>query len=219
MHPEEIPLTDLSNEQWKQCCDYLETEKEIANKNVVDNSKKISSDTEQDRSSENVIVENKNNTFELNILNVDNMGKPRIAVGCDHAGLEVKIAIVKMLRENGHDVKDYGTFTPDSVDYPDFAHSVAISLENEEADLGVLVCGSANGVAITANKHAHIRAAIAWRNDVAALARQHNNANVICIPARFVSVDEANQFVQTFLSSSFEGGRHAKRVEKIELAG
>jgi ribose 5-phosphate isomerase B len=147
------------------------------------------------------------------------MGKPRIAAGCDHAGYEVKDAIVKMLRENGHDVKDFGTFSGDSVDYPDFAHAVAIALENEEADLGVLVCGSANGVAITANKHHHIRAAIAWRNDVAALARQHNNANVICIPARFVSPQEANQFVQTFLSSTFEGGRHQKRVEKIEVAG
>jgi ribose 5-phosphate isomerase B len=147
------------------------------------------------------------------------MGKPRIAAGCDHAGFEVKDAIVKMLRENGHDVKDYGTFSLDSVDYPDFAHSVANALELEEADLGVLVCGSANGVAITANKHNHIRAAIAWRNEVAALARQHNNANVICIPARFVTTEEANQFVQTFLNSKFEGGRHLKRVQKIEIEG
>ena len=164
-------------------------------------------------------VDNKSNIFELRNLNVHNMGKPRIAAGSDHAGFEVKNAIVKMLREKGHDVKDYGTFSLDSVDYPDFAHSVANSLELEEADLGVLVCGSANGVAITANKHNHIRAAIAWRNDVAALARQHNNANVICIPARFVTPEEAQQFVQTFLDSSFEGGRHEKRVRKIELAG
>ena len=147
------------------------------------------------------------------------MGKPRIAAGSDHAGFEVKDAVVKMLREEGYDVKDYGTFTPDSVDYPDFAHAVANAMELEEADLGLLVCGSANGVAITANKHHHIRAAIAWRNDVAALARQHNNANVICIPARFVTVAEAKQIVQTFLDSSFEGGRHLRRVEKIEIEG
>jgi ribose 5-phosphate isomerase B len=146
------------------------------------------------------------------------MGKPRISAGCDHAGIEVKDAVVKMLRDGGHEVIDKGTFSPDSVDYPDFAHAVAHSVETAETDLGVLVCGSANGVAITANKHAGIRAAIAWRNDVAALARQHNNANVICIPARFVSIEEAIQFVQTFLNSSFEGGRHQKRVEKIAPA-
>ena len=147
------------------------------------------------------------------------MEKSRIAAGCDHAGFEVKDGIVKMLREKGYEVTDHGTFSADSVDYPDFAHAVARSLEHGAADFGVLICGSANGVAITANKHHHVRAAIAWRNDVAALARQHNNANVICIPARFVSVEEANQFVQTFLDSTFEGGRHQKRVEKIEMAG
>ena len=147
------------------------------------------------------------------------MGKPRIATGSDHAGVEVKNAIVKMLQDTGFEVNDFGTFSSDSVDYPDFAHAVAMSMEKGEAELGVLVCGSANGVAITANKHHHIRAAIAWRNDVAALSRQHNDANVICIPARFVTAEEAIQFVQTFLSSSFEGGRHQKRVEKIEVAG
>jgi ribose 5-phosphate isomerase B len=146
------------------------------------------------------------------------MEKPRIAAGCDHAGVEVKNAIVKMLRDDGYDVKDVGTNSLDSVDYPDFAHAVAKSLESDEYQVGVLVCGSANGVAITANKHHHIRAAIAWRKEVAALAVQHNNANVICIPARFVSVDEAKEFVQIFLNSSFEGGRHQRRVEKIEIA-
>lgn len=147
------------------------------------------------------------------------MEKPRIAAGCDHAGVEVKDAIVKMLKQNGYEVKDVGTYSSDSVDYPDFAHAVAKSLETDESQLGVLVCGSANGVAITANRHHHIRAAIAWRKEVAALARQHNNANVICIPARFVSIEEAKEFVDIFLNSSFEGGRHQKRVEKIELAG
>ncbi len=147
------------------------------------------------------------------------MEKPKIAAGSDHAGYEVKDAIVKMLLKSGYEVEDFGTSSPDSVDYPDFAHAVAGALEKGTAGIGVLVCGSANGVAITANKHSHVRAAIAWRNDVAALARQHNNANVICIPARFVTIEEANQFVNTFLSSTFEGGRHQTRVEKIELSG
>jgi len=146
------------------------------------------------------------------------MEKPRIAAGCDHAGVDVKNAIVKMLRDAGYDVRDVGTYSSESVDYPDFAHAVAKSLETDESQMGVLICGSANGVAITANKHHHIRAAIAWRKEVAALAVQHNNANVICIPARFVSIDEAKDFVQIFLNSSFEGGRHQKRVEKIEIA-
>ncbi len=146
------------------------------------------------------------------------MGKPKIAIGCDHAGVEAKEAIVKMLIAEGYDVNDKGTYSSESVDYPDFAHAVANSVERAEADFGVLVCGSANGVAITANKHSQIRAAIAWRNDVAALARRHNNANIICIPARFVSIEEAMQFVETFLNSNFEGGRHQKRVEKIDLS-
>ena len=146
------------------------------------------------------------------------MEKARIAAGSDHAGFEVKTAIVKMLKENGYDVQDFGTDSPESVDYPDFAHAVAGSLGRGEAEFGVLVCGSANGVAIAANRHEHVRAAIAWRDDVAALARRHNDANIICIPARFVTIPEAIQFVQTFLSQSFEGGRHSRRVEKIEVS-
>ena len=145
------------------------------------------------------------------------MSKPRIAVGCDHAGFEYKELVKKMLSEDGFLVKDFGTFSTDSVDYPDFVHPLASSIENNENDLGVLICGSANGVAITANKHQKIRAAIAWENSVAALARQHNNANVICIPARFVSPDEAKQFVETFIATPFEGGRHATRVNKISV--
>ena len=147
------------------------------------------------------------------------MDKPTIVAGSDHAGVEVKDAVVKMLIENGYQVKDVGTYSTDSVDYPDFAHAVAKSLENDSSKLGLLVCGSANGVAITANKHHHIRAAIAWRNEVAALARQHNNANVLCIPARFVSIEEAKELMNIFLNSSFEGGRHQRRVEKIEVTG
>src|ERR1043165_2155405 len=130
------------------------------------------------------------------------MSKPRIAVGCDHAGFAYKEQIRKMLEEEGFSVNDFGTFSEDSVDYPDFVHPLATSIENNENDLGVLICGSANGVAITANKHQRIRAAIAWQNEIAALARRHNDANVICIPSRFVTEDQAKQFVETFLSSS-----------------
>jgi ribose 5-phosphate isomerase B len=145
------------------------------------------------------------------------MSKPSIAVGCDHAGFDYKEEIKKMLADEGFRVKDYGTFSSDSVDYPDFVHPLAISIENKENDLGVLICGSANGVAITANKHQQVRAAIAWENKIAALARQHNDANVICIPSRFVSLDQARQFVETFISTPFEGGRHAVRVNKISV--
>jgi ribose 5-phosphate isomerase B len=156
-------------------------------------------------------------TFVLLILIVDNMAKPRMAVGCDHAGFEYKELVKKRLIDQGFSVKDYGTFSTDSVDYPDFVHPLAFSIENHENDLGVLICGSANGVAITANKHQKIRAAIAWENAIASLARQHNDANVICIPARFVSPEQAIQFVETFIATSFEGGRHATRVSKIAV--
>lgn len=162
-------------------------------------------------------VENKLSTFVISNLNVYNMKKPRIAVGCDHAGFEYKEQIKKMLSDDGYEVKDFGTFSLNSVDYPDFVHPLATSIEQNENDLGVLVCGSANGVAITANKHQKIRAAIAWKNEVAKLARSHNDANVICIPSRFVSSDEAKEFVTTFLTTAFEGGRHANRVNKIAI--
>lgn len=139
--------------------------------------------------------------------------KLKIAIGADHAGFEYK----EMLKEylTAFEVKDFGTYSAASVDYPDFAHPVASSVENGEFDFGILVCGSANGVAITANKHQHIRAAICWQNELASLARQHNNANIICIPARFVSTDLAKEMVDTFLSTAFEGGRHENRVNKI----
>jgi len=146
------------------------------------------------------------------------MSKPRIALGCDHAGFDYKEQVKKMLSDEGFAVKDFGTFSEDSVDYPDFVHPLAFSIENKENDLGVLICGSANGVAITANKHQHIRAAIAWENKIAALARQHNDANVICIPSRFISADQAKQFVETFITTSFEGGRHTTRVNKIAVS-
>jgi ribose 5-phosphate isomerase B len=139
--------------------------------------------------------------------------KLKIAIGADHAGYEYKEIIKAYLAE--YEVKDFGTHSPASVDYPDFAHPVANAVESGEFNFGVLVCGSANGVAITANKHQHIRAAICWENEIASLARQHNNANIICIPARFVSEDLAKEMVTTFLNTAFEGGRHANRVDKI----
>lgn len=142
------------------------------------------------------------------------LSKP-IAVGADHAGFEYKQTIIDFLKKNNLPYTDYGTDSPGSVDYPDFAHPVASAVENGEAAMGILVCGSANGVAITANKHEGVRAAITWLDEISALARQHNNANVICIPARYVSTDEALQMISTFLGTEFEGGRHANRVNKI----
>lgn len=139
----------------------------------------------------------------------------KIAIGSDHAGVEYKAALVDFLINKGYDVKDFGPMSTDSVDYPDFAHPVASSVEDKECDLGILICGSANGVAITANKHQGIRAAIAWQNEIAALARQHNDANIVCIPARFIDLALAKNIVQTFVTTDFEGGRHANRVNKI----
>lgn len=139
----------------------------------------------------------------------------KIAIGSDHAGFEHKEVLKEWLTNNGYEVSDFGTHSLDSVDYPDFAHPVADAVEKKEASLGVLLCGSANGVAITANKHQGIRAALCWTEEIAALARQHNNANVICIPARFVSNQQAEKILKTFLQTEFEGGRHTRRVEKI----
>ncbi|NQX40381.1 ribose 5-phosphate isomerase B [Pedobacter steynii] len=139
--------------------------------------------------------------------------KVKIAIGADHAGFEYKELLKSFLTD--YEVKDFGTYSTQSVDYPDFAHPVASAVESKEYDFGILVCGSANGVAITANKHQHIRAAICWLNEIAALARMHNNANVLCIPARFVSEDLAKEMTTTFLNTPFEGGRHEGRVDKI----
>ncbi|MDB5131834.1 MAG: ribose 5-phosphate isomerase [Mucilaginibacter sp.] len=137
----------------------------------------------------------------------------KIAIGADHAGFEYKQQIADSL--DLKELKDFGTYSSASVDYPDFAHPVASAVENGEFDFGILICGSANGVAITANKHQGIRAAICWNEELATLARSHNNANILCIPARFISIDEAKKIVQAFLSTEFEGGRHANRVNKI----
>ena len=138
-----------------------------------------------------------------------------VAIGADHAGFEYKTFISDFLASKGLNIKDFGTYSADSVDYPDFAHPVASAVESGVAGCGILICGSANGVAITANKHQGIRAALCWTKEVAQLARQHNNANVICIPARFVSTAVAEQMVHMFLDTAFEGGRHEKRIGKI----
>jgi len=140
---------------------------------------------------------------------------PKVAIGADHAGFEYKESLKKWLLESGFEVKDYGTHSADSADYPDFAHPVAEAIEKKQATLGVLICGSANGVAITANKHAGVRAAICWNEELAALARQHNNANVLCLPARYVDYKLAEKIADKFLHEEFEGGRHERRVNKI----
>jgi ribose 5-phosphate isomerase B len=139
----------------------------------------------------------------------------KIAIGGDHAGYELKKELLTYLLEKGYEVDDLGAYSIDSVDYPDFAHPVAERVETGKADLGILICGSANGVAMAANKHEKIRAAIAWKKELAELARSHNDANIICLPARFITVDEAKEITDAFLDTPFEGGRHQRRVDKI----
>lgn len=141
-----------------------------------------------------------------------------IALGADHAGVQYKTEINTWLQELGYATKDYGTYSVDSVDYPDFAHPTASSVETGEASFGILLCGSANGVAMTANKHAGIRAGLCWQTEVTELTRAHNNANIICIPARYVSLDEAKKMIEIFMTTAFEGGRHQNRVTKITCA-
>ncbi|KGO92716.1 ribose 5-phosphate isomerase B [Flavobacterium subsaxonicum] len=139
----------------------------------------------------------------------------KISIGNDHAGPDYKKAIVKHLEAKGIEVINHGTDTADSVDYPDFVHPVAIDIENGTVDIGIIICGSGNGAAITANKHQKIRAALCWTKEISALARQHNNANVISIPARYTSIQQAIEMVDTFLDTPFEGGRHQTRIDKI----
>ena len=138
-----------------------------------------------------------------------------IAIGSDHAGFEYKEAIKIWLTKQGFTAKDFGTDSLASVDYPDFAHPTALSVESGEAAFGILFCGSGNGVAITANKHQHIRAGLAWQNDIAKLIRRHNDANIICIPTRFVALPLVEEMIENFMTTTFEGGRHSKRVDKI----
>ena len=139
----------------------------------------------------------------------------KLALGSDHAGFEQKEMLRTWLSGQGHDVHDFGTHSADSMDYPDVAHPLAAAVAAGDFELGLLLCGSANGVCITANKHVGVRAALAWLPEVAALARQHNNANVLCVPARYVSAEQAREIVSAFLKTDFEGGRHQNRVAKI----
>ena len=142
----------------------------------------------------------------------------KIAIGNDHAGPEYKQAIVKHLETKGYTITNYGTNTLDSVDYPDFVHPVANDVTDGKVDFGILICGSANGVAMTANKHQKIRAGICWTKEITELTRQHNNANICCIPARFTALQQAIQIVDVFLETEFEGGRHQNRVDKIPVS-
>ena len=139
----------------------------------------------------------------------------KIAIGNDHAGPDYKNAIVKMLTERGIEVSNYGTDTFDSVDYPDFGHKVATDVEDGKVDFGIVICGSGNGIAMSANKHQGVRCALCWTKEIVELARQHNDANVIAIPARYVAIPQAVAMVETFLDTAFEGGRHTNRVNKI----
>lgn len=139
----------------------------------------------------------------------------KIVIGNDHAGVLYKQAIVDYLTSEGIEVLNFGTDTPSSVDYPDFAHHVAEALEQQKADFGILICGSGNGIAMTANKHPKVRCALCWISEIAALARAHNNANAVSIPARYTSVSQAIDIVKTFLNTPFEAGRHTARVNKI----
>lgn len=138
-----------------------------------------------------------------------------ISIGSDHAGFQLKSLLINN-NSNAYHFKDIGPFDSESVDYPEYAHAVAKDVLEKKADFGVLICGSANGVAISANKHNGIRAAIAWLPELAALARQHNDANIICIPARFIDEENAQEILNTFLNTNFEGGRHQNRVNKID---
>lgn len=138
-----------------------------------------------------------------------------IPIGCDHAGFQMKQEIIKHLTAKGYEMEDFGCYSEESIDYPDYGHPVASKVEANKGMLGILICGSGNGINMTANKHAGIRSALCWKKELAELARQHNDANIIALPARFVSNEEALEMVDVFLTTTFEGGRHANRVNKI----
>lgn len=139
----------------------------------------------------------------------------KLAVGSDHAGFDLKERVKEWLQAHGHEVADMGTHSSDSTDYPDYAHPVATAVENGEAELGILMCGSGNGINMTANKHKGIRAALCWTVEIAEMARLHNNANVLSMPARYIPESEALAILKTFVSTDFEGGRHQRRIDKI----
>ena len=139
----------------------------------------------------------------------------KIAIGNDHAGFELKTVLVKHLVDSGYEVKDFGSYNLEKADYPDYAHKVSKAIEEGQVEIGILICGSANGIAMSANKHQGIRAAICWSEEIAQLARLHNNANIIAVPARFITTEEAIKCLDMFINTSFEGGRHESRVKKI----
>lgn len=139
-----------------------------------------------------------------------------ISIGNDHAGTKYKLELLSYLTEKGHTIINHGTDDENSMDYPDTIHPVADDVSNQKADIGIIICGSGNGANMTANKHKNIRSALCWNSQIATLARQHNNANILSLPARFISLDEAKEIVNLFLMTSFEGGRHQRRVEKID---
>ncbi|HEY5687110.1 MAG TPA: ribose 5-phosphate isomerase B [Yeosuana sp.] len=138
-----------------------------------------------------------------------------ISIGNDHAGVEYKFEIIKHLKSKGYSIKNYGTDTIDSVDYPDFIHPVALDVEEKRSDFGIIICGSGNGANMTANKHQGVRSALCWNKEIVALARQHNNANILSIPARFTALQQVIEMVDTFFNTPFEGGRHQARIDKI----
>ena len=138
-----------------------------------------------------------------------------IPIGADHAGFQLKSAIIAYLEQQGHTVKDYGCYSEESIDYADFGHPVASHVENESGTLGIVICGSGNGINMTVNKHSGIRGALCWNLEVARLAREHNDANIIALPARFITEEQAKEMVDAFLTTAFEGGRHQRRIEKI----
>ena len=138
-----------------------------------------------------------------------------IPIGCDHAGYQMKLEIIKYLETKGYEMKDFGCYSEESIDYPDYGHPVATMVEENNEMLGIVICGSGNGINMTTNKHVGIRSALCWKPELAELARQHNNANIIALPARFISTEEAKKMVDVFLTTDFEGGRHANRVNKI----
>jgi ribose 5-phosphate isomerase B len=141
----------------------------------------------------------------------------KIAFGADHAGFLLKKALIEYAEYLEHQIQDMGTYSEIRADYPDFAHAVAAAVAAQNVEIGVLICGSGNGVCIAANRHSGVRAALAWLPELAQLAREHNNANVLCLPARYITIEDAKEAFELFTTSSFEGGRHAQRVEKIEL--
>ncbi|HLU86339.1 MAG TPA: ribose 5-phosphate isomerase B [Taishania sp.] len=140
-----------------------------------------------------------------------------IPIGCDHAGFQLKLEVIKHLESKGYTVKDFGCYSEESIDYADFAHPVASLVEETEGMKGILICGSGNGINMTANKHQGIRSALCWSPEIAKLAREHNDANIIAMPARFVDTKTALEMVDIFFSTDFEGGRHQKRIEKIPV--